>query len=160
VTGGIIRIGDAMVFEMPYEVANSLLANVTRLSALKRWGMDVAKRRGAKWAKVALARKIDVIGWKHETGDNDNLERHASRSLRRCLRARSRGACRRPRAQIAREAESSGLTPAHYGTVSNAGLWIRRARFIVDALVIRSHPGRCQAETPLIAQFKFAEPAL
>jgi hypothetical protein len=38
-----------------------LLTNVTRFSALKRWGMDVAKRRGAKRAKVALARKIGVI---------------------------------------------------------------------------------------------------
>jgi len=61
VTGGITRIGDAMVREMLYEVANSLLTNVTRYSALKRWGMDVAKRRSAKRAKVALARKIGVI---------------------------------------------------------------------------------------------------
>jgi transposase len=28
---------------------------------LKRWGMDIAKRRGTKRAKVALARKIGVI---------------------------------------------------------------------------------------------------
>jgi transposase len=27
----------------------------------KRWGMDVAKRRGSKRAKVTLARKIGVI---------------------------------------------------------------------------------------------------
>jgi transposase len=32
-----------------------------RFSKLKRWGMDVAKRRGSKRAKVALARKIAVI---------------------------------------------------------------------------------------------------
>jgi hypothetical protein len=55
-------------------------------------------------------------------------------------------------------AESRGLTPP--GLVSNDWLWFRRARFIIDALVIRSHPGRCQAETPLIAQLKFAGPAL
>ena len=42
----------------------------------------------------------------------------------------------------------------------NAGLWFRRARFVIDSLLIRSHPGRCQAETPLIALFKFAAPAL
>ena len=59
-TGGITRVGDAMVREALYEAANSLL-NVTRFSALKRWGMAVAKRRGAKRAKVALARKIGVI---------------------------------------------------------------------------------------------------
>ena len=31
------------------------------LSRMERWGMDVAKRRGSKRAKVALARKIGVI---------------------------------------------------------------------------------------------------
>ena len=44
-----------------YEAANVLLARITRFSKLKRWGMDVAKRRGSKRAKVALARKIAVI---------------------------------------------------------------------------------------------------
>jgi transposase len=34
---------------------------VTRFSALKRWGMEVTKRRGSKRAKVALARKLGVI---------------------------------------------------------------------------------------------------
>jgi transposase len=38
-----------------------MLTNVTRFSALKRWGMDVAKRRGTTRAKVALARKIGII---------------------------------------------------------------------------------------------------
>jgi transposase len=38
-----------------------LLARITRFSKLKRWGMDVAKRRGSKRAKVALARKLAVI---------------------------------------------------------------------------------------------------
>ena len=44
-----------------YEAANVLLSRITRFSKLKRWGMDVAKRRGSKRAKVALARKIGVI---------------------------------------------------------------------------------------------------
>src|SRR5213080_374681 len=44
-----------------YEAANVLLSRITRFSRLKRWGMDVAKRRGSKRAKVALARKIGVI---------------------------------------------------------------------------------------------------
>lgn len=61
VTGGISRVGDAMVRDALYEAANTLLSRVTRFSALKRWGMDLAKRRGAKRAKVALARKIGVI---------------------------------------------------------------------------------------------------
>jgi transposase len=61
VTGGISRVGDAMVRTILYEAANILLTRITRFSALKRWGMDVAKRRGMKRAKVALARKIGVI---------------------------------------------------------------------------------------------------
>jgi transposase len=32
-----------------------------RFSALKRWGLAIAKRRGMKRAKVAVARKIAVI---------------------------------------------------------------------------------------------------
>ena len=61
VTGAITRVGDEMVRTALYEAANILLSRVTRFSALKRWGMDVAKRRGTKRAKVALARKIGVI---------------------------------------------------------------------------------------------------
>ena len=59
--GGITRAGDEMVRTVLYEAANVLLARITRFSKLKRWGMDVAKRRGSKRAKVALARKIAVI---------------------------------------------------------------------------------------------------
>ena len=61
VTGGVTCVGDEMVRTALYEAANALLSRVTRFSALKRWGMDVAKRRGMKRAKVALARKIGVI---------------------------------------------------------------------------------------------------
>jgi transposase len=61
VTGGITRAGDEMVRTALYEAANVLLSRITRFSKLKRWGMDVAKRRGLKRAKVALARKIGVI---------------------------------------------------------------------------------------------------
>jgi len=50
------RIG----LEALYEAANVLLSRITRFSKLKRWGI-VAKRRGSKRAKVALARKIAVI---------------------------------------------------------------------------------------------------
>ena len=61
ITGGITRTGDEMVRTALYEAANVLLSRITRFSKLKRWGMDVAKRRGSKRAKVALARKIAVI---------------------------------------------------------------------------------------------------
>jgi len=61
VIGGISRVGDAMVRAMLYEAANVLLSRTMRFSALKRWGLAVAKRRGMKRAKVAVARKIAVI---------------------------------------------------------------------------------------------------
>lgn len=61
ITGGITRTGDEMVRTALYEAANVLLVRITRFSKLKRWGMDIAKRRGLKRAKVALARKIAVI---------------------------------------------------------------------------------------------------
>jgi hypothetical protein len=61
VIGGISRIGDAMVRATLYEAANVLLSRTTRFSALKRWGLAIAKRRGMKRAKVAVARKIAVI---------------------------------------------------------------------------------------------------
>ena len=61
ITGGISRVGDQMVRTALYEAANVLLSRVTRFSALKRWGLEVAKRRGLKRAKVAVARKLAVI---------------------------------------------------------------------------------------------------
>jgi hypothetical protein len=41
--------------------ANVMLSRVTRFSSLKRWVLDVAKRRGLKRAKVALARKLATV---------------------------------------------------------------------------------------------------
>ena len=61
VTGGISCVGDEMVRTALYEAANIILSRVTRFSALKRWGLEVAKRRGLKRAKVALARKLGVV---------------------------------------------------------------------------------------------------
>jgi transposase len=61
VTGGISKVGDAMVRTALYEAANVLLSRTTRFSTLKRWAMAVAPRRGAKRAKVALARKLASV---------------------------------------------------------------------------------------------------
>jgi transposase len=58
VTGGISKAGDAMVRTALYEAANVILSRPTRFSRLKRWAMEVARRRGLKRAKVALARKL------------------------------------------------------------------------------------------------------
>ena len=61
ITLGISRVGDAMVRTALYEAAQVMLTRVVRFSTLKRWAMNVAKRRGMKRAKVALARKLATI---------------------------------------------------------------------------------------------------
>lgn len=38
-----------------------MLTRATKFSTLKRWALDVAKRRGMKRAEVALARKLATI---------------------------------------------------------------------------------------------------
>jgi transposase len=60
-TGGISKVGDEMVRTALFEAANVMLSRVTRFSALKAWGLRVAKMRGLKRAKVALARKLAVV---------------------------------------------------------------------------------------------------
>ena len=60
-TGGISRVGDALVRTALYEAANAMLSHKVRFSSLKRWAMEVAKRRGQKRAKVALARKLAAV---------------------------------------------------------------------------------------------------
>jgi transposase len=57
VSGGISKVGDATVRTALYEAANAMLTRTARVSALERWAMEVARRRGMKRAKVALARE-------------------------------------------------------------------------------------------------------
>ncbi len=61
VTGSISKVGDRMVRTALYEAASVMLTRTVRMSPLKSWAMAVAKRRGAKKARVALARKLGVI---------------------------------------------------------------------------------------------------
>ena len=44
-----------------YEAANVLLTRTSRWSALKAWGLNVAKRAGMRRAKVAMARKLATL---------------------------------------------------------------------------------------------------
>jgi len=60
-TGRISKVGDAMVRTALFEAANVMLSRVTRFSTLKAWALRVAKLRGMKRAKVALARKLAVV---------------------------------------------------------------------------------------------------
>ncbi len=59
--GRISKCGDAMVRTLLHEAANALLTRCARNSALKAWAMRIAKTRGLKRGKVALARKLAVI---------------------------------------------------------------------------------------------------
>lgn len=59
---GISRQGDAMARHYLYEAANVLLTTVRSASPLKSWGLKLAKRRGAKRARVAVARKLAALG--------------------------------------------------------------------------------------------------
>lgn len=60
-TGRISKCGDALLRSYLYEAANVLLTRVAKWSALKAWGMRVAKRSSLSKAKVAVARKLAVI---------------------------------------------------------------------------------------------------
>src|SRR5262252_3423543 len=60
-TGRISKCGDAMLRSYLFEAAGVLLTRVPKWSALKSWGMRLAKRNGLRKAKVAVARKFAVI---------------------------------------------------------------------------------------------------
>lgn len=60
-SGGISRCGDRMMRSLLCEAANVLLTRVRRWSWLKRWGVEVARRRGKMRAQVAVARRLAVI---------------------------------------------------------------------------------------------------
>jgi transposase len=61
VVGRISKIGDGAVRTALYEAANIILTRPVKGSALKRWALAVAKRAGARKAKVALARKLACV---------------------------------------------------------------------------------------------------
>src|SRR6516165_10406797 len=55
-TGRISKCGDKLLRTYLYEAANVLLTRVAKWSALKAWGIRLAKRSGLRKAKVAVAR--------------------------------------------------------------------------------------------------------
>ena len=61
VTGAISKTGDALVRGALYEAAQVMLTRTASFSTLKRWALEVAKRRGMMRAKVALARKLATV---------------------------------------------------------------------------------------------------
>ena len=60
-TGRITKQGDSMVRKLLYEAANSILTRSRGSFALKTWAQKIARRRGLRKARVALARRLAVI---------------------------------------------------------------------------------------------------
>jgi transposase len=60
-SGRISKCGDRLLRSYLYEAAGSLLTRTKSWSALKSWGLRIAKRSGMSKAKVAVARKLAVI---------------------------------------------------------------------------------------------------
>jgi transposase len=68
--GRISKAGDRMLRSALYEAANSLLVRVKRPCALQTWGKALAEAKGAKRARVAVARKLAILLhrlWQSET---------------------------------------------------------------------------------------------
>ena len=70
-TGRISKCGDAMLRALLFEAAHALLTRTRHKSALRTWGLTLAKKTGPAKAKVAVARKLAVIMhrmWSEGTG--------------------------------------------------------------------------------------------
>jgi transposase len=59
--GRISRAGDPMLRSALYEAANNLLSRVKRPSPLQEWGRALVATRGARKARVAVARKLAIL---------------------------------------------------------------------------------------------------
>ena len=76
IAGAISKQGDAMARHYLYEAANYLLNTWGGRSALKSWGLKLARRVGAKKARVAVARKLACLLlrlWKDGTHYDERL---------------------------------------------------------------------------------------
>jgi len=60
-SGQISKAGDHMLRHLLHEAASALMTRCRKPSKLRAWGVAVARRRGAKRARVAVARKLAVI---------------------------------------------------------------------------------------------------
>ena len=59
--GAITKAGDTRARVALFEAAHVMMTRVAAWNPLKAWAMRVAARRGAKRAKVALARRLAVL---------------------------------------------------------------------------------------------------
>lgn len=71
--GGISKRGDGLLRQTLYEAANSILGRLKKPCALRRWGLALQARKGAKLARTAVARKLAELLlklWREETDFN------------------------------------------------------------------------------------------
>ena len=61
VQGRVSRCGDELARTALHEAAHALLIRGSKWSALRAWGMKIARHRGLSRARVAVARKLAVI---------------------------------------------------------------------------------------------------
>lgn len=59
--GAITKAGDGLLRSLLFEAANALLTRQRSWCSLKRWGLQVAKRRGMNRARVAVARRLAIV---------------------------------------------------------------------------------------------------
>lgn len=69
--GRISKAGDPMLRSALYESANVLVSRQKRSSPLQEWGKALVLTRGAKKARVAVARKLAILLLKLWRGDTD-----------------------------------------------------------------------------------------
>jgi len=76
VLGHISKCGDCDVRASLYVAAQVLLLKSKSTSSLRKWGLALRKRRGAKIANVAVARKLAVIMQRMWVTEIDFQEAH------------------------------------------------------------------------------------
>ena len=59
--GRITKCGDGSVRWLLYEAANSVLTRCKSQNWLRDWALNVARRRGMRKARIALARRLAVV---------------------------------------------------------------------------------------------------
>lgn len=61
IVGRISKAGDRMMRSLLFEAGNAIVTRLRKDNALRRWGVTLVARVGARKAKVAVARKLAVI---------------------------------------------------------------------------------------------------
>ena len=69
--GRISKCGDGLLRSYLFQAANAMLTRKVRDCRLRRWGLALAARIGARRAKVAVARKLAIVMYRVWRDDRD-----------------------------------------------------------------------------------------